>query len=397
MRSESQGNILFKRTVPSAFIVTSPLQLLCAIEAQKEFEILDAKYFLILHPEGLRNKQMLAMSQKFKIDFVEVYSDEISQDNLFNKEGVFEDIDKCTKYERIFIGDYTDYYSSLFACKIGCKGTQVLFMDDGLETISTLQKKTDVPKPISFRKKMHWLREGRFRRFNERKRLNAILNQHGIEVTQSFFSIFYNVKSKHYTIYPNQFRNIRKEAVVQETEPIVLIVGSCITQQCEMYNIPEAEYESILWNKLCTIKNNIRDTHPIIYIPHGRDENTHIPEFCKILNIKYQRINEALEWFVLNSGITPVEIFGSGSAALYTLKCLYPDAKVVNWFVDKKEDNPMYYVQKRYANFYKRNGIIEETIRFPKPLLLDKIKNIKYDIQSILDWINDRILKKIKL
>ena len=88
---------VFSKHTPTAFIVVSPLQLLCAIEAESEFEIQDCVYVVVLRPNWPRNKQMLTMARSFKLNFVEVQQEDISFEDMKNSTGFFADNDNLPK------------------------------------------------------------------------------------------------------------------------------------------------------------------------------------------------------------------------------------------------------------------------------------------------------------
>lgn len=384
-------NIEFKKNTPSAFVVCSPLQLLCAIEAEKEFEIHDALYVIILRHGWIRNDQLLAMAEFAHLNYISTFDDEkVSLEAMEKGTDYFVDIDSSVKFERIFIGDYFDTVLYRAAYKYAMKGTRILYLDDGNASISLLSGKSDVPKPQVLRKRLLWLRHAKNEKMLRRKEHIDFLNDKGIICTNCFFTLFSDIRTSKFVLFPNTFANLRNDYSTNAEKDVVLIVGPIFANIQELYHIPEAEMEAIYWKKMSEVKSIYSD-NDILFIPHGRDENQNIPVFCNLLGIKYTKILEALEWYVVKSKIKPIAIYGQGSTALFTLKKMYPETNVVNWLLDKKNDNPIHYRDIRKSNYYKKHGIIEERIPFPITSFRQKMHYWMQDIQSILEWFKDKL------
>lgn len=388
----SVENPYFQKHVPTVFVVGSPLQLLCAIEAEKELEVDDKMYVLVLRPNWSRNDQLLSMANSFNISYNIVYTDDLLYDDMVGGQGFFADRDTCPKYQRLVVGEYFDTYSYCAAYKYAMTGSYMIYLDDGNASIALLEGKSDVPRPTILRKKLLWFFRQRKVRYESRDKYATFFKERGILCTNSFFTLFDSVKSR-YAIYPNHFAHIQTLLpVAKTTTDVVLIVGPMFEEIVDMCNIEQERIEAIFWEKLSQLKAQYRN-QSIWYIPHGRDNNPNIPMFCDMLGIEYKKISEALEWFVIKNNIKPVAVFGQCSTALYTLKKMMPDIQVVNWFLDKEYDNPIYFRDRIKADAYLRIGIIEERIKFPKLSVKEKIHRCIADIQSLIDWTKERIFK----
>lgn len=238
---------------------------------------------------------------------------------------------------------------------------------------------------------MHWYLHQRKHRYEARAKYVRFLESKGIKCSNCFFTLFDNIPNRNYTIYPNKFKNISNQISLQKGNEVVLVIGPIFEKIPELNHISIENIEAIFWKQLSILKNRFSDV-PILFIPHGRDTNTHIRDFCEILGIKYTKIPEAIEWYVLHNNIQPIAIYGQVSTALFTLKKLFPQTYVVNWFLNKSYDNPNYYVEKRKTEYYSKCGIHKEDIRFPKLTFKEKTNNIIINIQSLVEWCKDRFL-----
>ena len=129
---------------------------------------------------------------------------------------------------------------------------------------------------------------------------------------------------------------------------------------------------------MCKIKRKY-STCKIIYVPHPRDNNSVVPNFCKILNIEYLKINESVESFLLKSPCRIKAIWGFGSTALGVLRKLFKDTEIVNISISKGTTTKIYDVIYQY---YSIIGIELEEVKLldsegETNTLLNFIRNIK--------------------
>ena len=137
-----------------------------------------------------------------------------------------------------------------------------------------------------------------------------------------------------------------------------------IDDYIKVINISLGEYEEILSNKLSELRQKHTDAR-IIYIPHGRDNNTAIPKICEALYIEYVRPNTTIELYALNAGMEITHIYGFNSTAHYTLK-LITGAQVTQWLLMNKL-TPAWYSISEITSYYKKHGIVIDKIPYPKP------------------------------
>lgn len=360
MNADLENNI-FLKCVPTAFIVSSPLQLLCAIEAIHEFDISKYKIVLVLPQNGPRNQQLLSMADNYLLEYDKVYYNIVSYNDYKSGKGFFSKKSK-EQYDRIFIGDYQQVELYYVAYKYSSPNCYLFYGDDGNDSISYFQNKSLDPTPTRLNHRILYVLFGLGKREQGRLDVKREMTEKGLTCTSSFFTSFYNIKNNLFNIYPNNFRYL-SSLNTKRTENIVVIIGSILNYIPEINHISEKCAEEIFKRKFFEVKKKYPDTK-VIYIPHGRDTSITIKELCLNFDIEYRKIPETIEGYLLKSDYYPIAIYGEGSTALYNLKLLYPNSKVVSWFFDKKFDNPKYIIEKRIADYYMSNGIDIDCIKY---------------------------------
>lgn len=378
----------FAKHLPSAFIVASPFQLLCAIEAIHEFEIKEYQIAFLLQRDSPRNPQMFATAEKYGVQYDLYYMGDFNNDYRTNS-GIYLDTTK-QKYDRVFIGDYEGTMYNMLAPIYGKPGAVTLYMDDGNSTILFLKGVHKAPKPKNWRKKLNWYRNSIV---GKSKFTKEIEKRYGVYDSNCFFTI-YNIKSKKFHVYPHQLSYVQSIANQQQErkENAILIVGT-IPQVIaeEVHHVSLSLIEAIHWQKLKEIRNKYPNER-IIYIPHGRDNNPIVPQFCTILNIKYRTIDEPIETYTLKSDINPTAIYGFGSSALMVFHRMFPSVEIVSWRIKHANGKSEDKVDKTINDYYKEAGIKENVICLPKGSRIEQAGTRFWDnMKSIIYLVRDKI------
>lgn len=380
----------FAKHTPSAFIVGSPFQLLCAIEAIHEFEIRDYKFVFALIKNWPRNKQMLAMANHLGVKYDLIWHGE-QEDEYFDWSSKNFRIQAQGNYDRVFIADYYEISNYIIVPKYAKKGAVIAYVDDGNSSILSLNGLIKDKKPSDWRQLLRWYRK----RSNTSdyfiiQRIVESLGTLGIINSQAFFSTYSNIKKCKYSVYPNTMAYVKhlyeKEV---KTKRAVLIIGTVIDAYAHDIHISEHLMEGIIWKSLSEIRDQYSD-YDVIYIPHGRDTNSFIQKFCELLNIHYLPLSETVETYILASDIQPIAIYGYGSTALYNFHLFYPDVEIVNFV---PSDNSKYGIdeQNRVINkYYEKVGIKNQTIWINKKNR-DNYVTIGSNIKSLIRIVTDRL------
>lgn len=385
----------FAKGTPSCFFVMSAFQFVCAIEAIYEFEIKDFKLVFVLNTIKefeCRNEQMRKMARQMAVKYDEIAYDKISYDEFCSKSGLFA-IKANKRYERIFVGDFNAIGLLILSARYATSNAVLLYTDDGNSSISLFRGTRRDNRPFGWRQQLTWYKS--VYRVQKRKRegLYKDLLKEGIKCTNSFFTIYNDIKTRHFNLYPNTFQHLVKNVQAQtDKKQCIVIIGSALSAYAEQNRITISEIEAITWLQLSKVREEY-ETDTIVYIPHGRDSNPNVPVFCKTLDIGYMRIEETIEYYMLRNDFQPFMVCGYNSTALLNIKKMFPLARTVNWFIDKKYNNsfyPFFYTVRKY---YEQNGIETDVIKYPSLTACERAKSLLGNVLGILKL----VLKKLHL
>ncbi len=387
MHKNIKNRIEFAKVTPSCFLVMSPFQILCALEAIAEFDIHDFKFVYVMNSEFIqRNEQMRLMAHQMQFQYDEYDMKEISYNDFIKSEGIFS-AHKKGKYDRIFIGDYYATFLLMLSVLYASDSATLLYTDDGNSSISILQGKPRDNRPMGWKQQLTWYKNVYKVQQKERNEVQNRLCEAGVKCTNSFFTIYSDVKTKLFSIYPNHLCHLSDRITTKQAEnQVVIIVGAALSAYAAQNRIEEIELEAITWKQLSNIRARHADMD-IVYIPHGRDTNLNVPHFCDILHMSYQRIEEPIEYYLLKSGMQPKYIYGFNSTALLNLKRIFSAAQVSNWFIEKEYDNSYYKFFNEVRKYYEQNGIETEVIKYPQPTMSERVELLVNNVYGIFKLI----------
>lgn len=389
----------FAKGTSSCFFVMSPFQLLCALEAIDEFEIKDYKLVFVLLdvPEfAHRNDQMREMAHHMHLKYEECDFMQISYDEFFERKGLFAS-PKTNKYDRLFIGDYYATPLLMISSLYASKSALLLYTDDGNSSISIIQGKPRDNRPMGWMRQWIWYRDEYKVQQRIRTRVQNVLLERGIKCTQGFFTLYNDLPSKDFVLYPNRLCHLSNRVPKESPDkPVVVIVGAAIAAYAKQNRIPETELESIVNAQL----SNVSLQHPdreILYVPHGRDTNLNVRQYCETLHFVYQKIEEPIEYYLLRNGLQPDYVYGFNSTALLNLKRLFPSANVSNCFIEKRYDNSYYNFFSAVRLYYEQNGIHTIIIKYPNPAISKVIKKLLVNQYIVAKYFLKKILRKLHI
>lgn len=293
-------------TDDTLFIVNSPFQCLCMLEAINYYSI--KNFDVILRPDNIElNNEMVKriLNEKgitYRICRMHPVFDIIPL--IFNF--------KRKHYSKLFNGDY--YFGGIFAYDYSLissnKGAEIYYFDDGVETLrlfSNPPMKREVgPK--------YWIIHficGIF------KYIRHIGKPH-------YFTIF-NLKSNKFLIEKNTLSTLKLNTKNREHKG-VYIIGT----NFDGIDIDKIDYFNLLKQLVSFCKNNYKE-ETIWYCPHRRNlDNEEMMSLLSDLGVSIFNTQITVEYDFVQRGINPQYIAGFGSTALYTLKTLYPDIRVDN-------------------------------------------------------------------
>ena len=274
---------------PSLFIVTSPFQGLCAIEAINALQI--RKYKIIACVDGSeRDQQLFTFFNALDLQF-ETFN--------FKKCNIVLQIIKCVfhrknhGYKRAFLGDVDSMWQRLVAYDCLSLDSYIAYVDDGTKDIPYLMGLR------RFKRSKIWFLEIIIRK---------IL---AIRITKFHFTLFSDIAISQFNCRKNTFSytllNLKKK---QLNKKDIYFIGTNSRIYCDKLGIPDDVYLKNLHMQLDMLAHSYGE-QCVKYIPHGRDmQNELIKDICLNVGVCYYPINKAVELYIISCSDMPVAIYG---------------------------------------------------------------------------------------
>ena len=328
----------YEKHVPSVFIVCSPFQALCAIAAIKQLEITRYIVIICLPKEELNNKQVEFLLKKYNIIYKSV-SPFFIKGWTFRALRLLALIPRNVGYNRLFIGDYRNTMELSLGYNYVRNGADVVFLDDGNPTINLLNDSESEPMP---EKSVRWL--NRIEKYRKLFYIRNLLTIYG-DITNNK----YNIKQ----LNLNEALRIQK---YDDQHRGVYIIGTNVEGYCGSLNIQESIFISKLEELISTVCKQYPEDR-IIYIPHRRETKDYAERLCQKYGCLFRFSETMIEVEAVDFPYPPKVIYGFTSNALFTLKKLYPESKVINILIEPSGDNLFYKDYILISEYYQKNGV----------------------------------------
>ena len=324
-------SLILKEGCNVLFLVNSPFQALCAVEAINKYSIKNYEMYVTYYHTEHTLDQIDGVLSLFNVPynhFLLNYKSAV----VFSINNIL----KGKRYDLAFVGDYYRILHRFFSVLSLKRNGKIIYLDDGNSTINIFRDRL-APAKTNFS----------FRVFRTLSYFIAGIKR--IPIEKFFFSIFPDIPNDKYVVIENTFssisciykqRNIKSLSLFIGTEPVVF---------CKENNITIQEYHNILEEVLA---NNNKE--PLYYIPHGGDKDMFVIDLCKIYGVEYRKLSVCIELFILQNGIFPKLLMGFSSSALYSLKKMFPDSEVQNVRILSSNPSEEY---EDIANYYQKHGI----------------------------------------
>ncbi len=312
------------------FMVASPFQCVCMIEAIAHYKIKRYKVIAIYSEDIYSIEKIRKLLINRNIIFSELYLSHLLKDSFRLVKNR-----KRKRYDNVFIGDCfarLETYAYLYLNR----GGQLYYLDDGNSTITRFTKPT-YTYPCSLRLKFFLLFIQCYAKLKKIKR-------------PIYFSIF-NDSLGNFLVEHNDFGNlIQMDYLVQTND--IYIIGT---------NSSVLEFKGSSYYELLSSTNTYICKHypnsKIFYCPHRRNADIdNVIKHCKTLGIEIFNTQCSVEVDLIEQGIVPKVIIGFNSTALYTLHLIYPKIDKLNMRFHLKDDR----LDTAYMNvrqYYEEKGI----------------------------------------
>lgn len=316
--------------------IGSPLQALCAVEAIAEYKV--DKYKLYVIDDGTRLNQIKNYLDSKSLEYFVIPFHVPVWKNILRMIMCLNPIKG--KYNYLFMGDYRLTGNRMEYVPLVKNDGKIIYLDDGTYIVSWSKGLLSETKLSKIRNVF----------------LNAVCKLRGISHKNVFTMFAKDIMIDGYSVRENRFSQIQLlSAGMDETIYFVGTNPLGDSGYCTALGLDFKYYMSNLRKVLLDIKTQNPSSH-IVYIPHGRDISLETIRLCEQLGVEYRKIQVCIELFVLSLKCCPKEIWGVGSTALYTLRKLCKETKVVNIiFRGSKSEAFQEYIE--IADVFKRNGI----------------------------------------
>ncbi len=374
-KRKKYATLAFSQKAPTAFILGTPTQLLCAVEAIQEFNISDYLIVAIISISSERGKTLLEMIQNFNLNYQQiVLTKELEEQIVIGKIEA-----KANKtFPRVMVGNYFSHPERYLASIYASDDSVLVYFDDGNSTISILngvESYLDYEKPKQWYKRKEWSRD--YKSYLDIR--NNIRNQwdlSGLYDGHYIYTFFYLNKSSKFIIYPNKFTHLASTISTANSSPNgIYIIGTVGT-----IGMREYEYEGVIWHFLAKIRY-LYPQEKIYYIPHPADNNSVIPHFCALLGISYFKPFIPIEYYFIKNSIQPKVVYGFNSTALAFLKNLFPETEITDISLIRKHFSQDR-IGKMIPRYYKQIGIHIQPVYLPEKIT-PTYKKIKDFIRTL--------------
>jgi hypothetical protein len=292
------------------FLVTSPLQYICALEACHQYNSTQNILVLIEQKASIGIKHMEAIFDNSKWTHVI----RCSRDNRsFNVPKLIKQIKRISggKLERFFFSEYIAWRTKLFIRNLAFN--EHIYFDDGTLTFDDyydhILPRKEFYRPRPFNDFLVML--------NGCKPIGKLPYFENTEI----FSIYEFPDCS--TRYRNNTMSLLRNEINKGSDgfrPFSIFIGqACIDQKGHIHS---SEYIGLL-EKYADLASET-----VLYLPHRTETEAVSKKISAISNLRFHHSSYPIEIELYMKKITPVELMGISSTALSTLSKLYPEAKV---------------------------------------------------------------------
>lgn len=327
---------VFNHCIPSVFIVCSPFQALCAVAAIKQLEITDYRFVLYISAEDPRNSQLFNYLNECNIAYKAIYNKKWS----YRYYQVCSVLRRLNKFKRLFIGDPRNVSLLYVGSNFVSNRASVVYLDDGNATISLL--KSD--------------QLYQYQGYNN-SAVRIISKYRGLSIVKNYLTIFGDIRNKLFNISSLDLSNANiKMQSHLDGKTGVYIVGTNLPVYSSVLNIPSELFVKRLDDLIVSLKKKY-PSEKIIYIPHGRDTSEYAVDICSKYGCLFLKLNKIIELELMAQESSPKVVIGFTSSALYNLKKLFPQTRVINVLYESDLNNENYQKYVTVSEYYKENGI----------------------------------------
>lgn len=293
---ESENYTIYDSTL---FIVGSPFQCVCMLEAINHFKIVNFKVIVTYSDNYSLQKINLFLSRN-GIHYTIKKNANIILNTfpfLFYNQ---------SNFKNVFIGDFTSKNDLAIAIILSKIGGSLFYLDDGNQILTYTKQKGEIPKnsKLIYKAAINF-----FNLIRYLKRLKKPI----------FFSI-YDVNIPDAIHIKNKFNLLKKQ--INASMSGVYIIGT----NSSVLEFQKNNYDVHISNLFKIIQKRFPGSI-VHYCPHRRDTNNNqIKHLCETLGIEIFKTRISVEVDFIENGINPLYVVGFASNALFTLHKIFPES-----------------------------------------------------------------------
>ena len=301
----------------SLAIVTSPLQLLCAIEYFMVSDCLRKAKFIFKVGLGTRaHSQMELLLNDFGLRcdvLVSLREMGSLPEKIESYARVIRSLQECS-YQYVLLGDVRQQWMQDLVCNLSSE--QVIMIDDGAAVLSVhkhVLSKNGCVLPFNLFPKSTEVRKKEV--LSIKHRLGLVSKQ----VELGIFSMF-NIASPHY-FRRHRFENVREMfngKSVLSSQGEWHFIGMHLVEEKLM---SEDEY----WGYLSNVVNRMPSKSKMVYIPHRFENLDEKRKKLTDLSVEIRELDYPYEINLLHSSILPDAVIGFYTTCLFSVSALYSD------------------------------------------------------------------------
>lgn len=323
------------------FLVTSPFQLICAIEAKNQFQSVRNILILRLEKTLISQQQMTLLLNPDDWDHIIYLGRRSKVWELRKLISNLKKIQPNLSFQRLFYADYSAWRTAVLLNNISVE--QEIMIDDGVGTIREFVDKIHPEKHVSRNKKSRDLI----------LRLCGLNSPRVIFPRENFsFFTFFTLNDCRFPIVENQFYTLRKQ----------LSTNTCFDANGKIGFIGQGmvAIKGIEIDVYCELLERLLMKHPkgIVYFPHRTECEMVKTRLKNIPNLEYHNSSLPLELEIGTKQIKLSALYGIASTAAVTVERIYPDIPV--WDVEVPIEN--YVIEEFGRNFH----TVSHTLNIPK-------------------------------
>lgn len=308
------------------FIVASPFQALCSIEAVHHYNIKDAHFLLFNLPIVMKKTAPIVVNMG-PIHLLDITGNV----TLSIVKGLY-NLKKEEKFRTIFIGDYYNYEQYASAVFLAEMKSSIIYLDDGNSTLL-------ISPPVSLKRGRTHLEKVYYGIWNTIAIIKGFRRQ--------LFTIFDLAGECPLPTEKNTFANLKSKSTIVSG---VYVIGT----NTDLVKFKYMSYEESLRKISAYVLQHFKDDD-VFYCPHRGDSHDY-SEQVRSLGWNYFVSEYGVEIDFVQKNIYPKLVIGFGSTALLTLKKIFPQSRVetIRCIYDNKEVDRQYQIIEEYHN---KNGI----------------------------------------